>query len=363
MNRPSIKTLGAAGACASLLLLAGCSSQPASGPNANQPKGGASQSSQLEDQMVLGFYGGVIGDAFKKVFVDTCSASLGVDIVYEQDFDGPRLTKMQAGGSDIDVAIFTDPIMPDVRAAGLTTPLPQDEIPNYAKVPDDFKTDDSVAVSLAIWGIAYNGEKVSPAPTSWKDLLDGKYKGKVTASDITYNSSYLTLAAFEDLTGGNMATDPEPGFKMMKQLRDNSSSFWSSSSDMLQQLQAGSVVMSPYASGSTAIAATEPGGENVKFVAPTEGAYPVGFNMVLSAGAKAPKAGAAFINCVLDAENQAKWVDLYPSFPANSEATVPDSAKAWLGGVEKVSDLKLVDWDAISKAKDDIVGTWQREIG
>jgi len=356
MTKRRSLTTGVIGACVSLLALSACSAQPAS-----EQSGG--QGPKLESEMVVGFYGGVIGDAFSQVFIEECSASLGVDITVAQDYDGARLTKMQAGGGDIDVALFTDPIMPQVREAGLTTPLPIDNIPNYAKVPDNFKSKDAVAVSVGVWGIAYNSSEVSPAPTSWRDLLDAKYAGKVTSPSVTYNSSFLTLAAFEEIAGGDMVDDRTPGFDLMKQLRTNSSSFWSSSSDMLQQLQAGSVVMSPYASGSTAIAATNPGGEGIKFVAPQEGAYPVGFNMVISSKAKAPKAAAAFINCVLDGQNQSKWIELYPSFPANTDAEISADTLNWLGGVKKVSDLKVIDWTAIAKVNADIVSTWQREIG
>lgn len=348
--------VGAAMACASLLMLSACSGSSGGGPS-QQSAGGR------EKQMVLGFYGGVIGDAFKQVFVKTCSKSLGVHIAYEEDLDAPRLTKMKAGSSDVDVAVFTDPILPDVRAAGLTKPLPLKEIPNYQQVPASYKSKDSLAVSLAVWGISYNKSKVHPAPTSWNDLLDAKYSGKVTEPAVTYNSSYLTLAAFEDMAGGNMTTNLDPGFTMMKKLRKNSPSFWSSSSDMLQQLQSGAIAMTPFAGGSTADAANQPGGDNLAFVAPKEGAYPVGFNMIISSHAKAPNAAAAFINCVLDPANQAAWVKLYPSFPANTKAAVPQEARRWLGGVNSVSDLKTVDWDKIAKSRDQIVEKWQREIG
>lgn len=357
MRRSTLKTLTVMGA-ASLLLLTACAAE-----EEEPPTGGGEEVSELEDEMVLGFYGGVIGDAFNEVFVQNCSDSLGIEIIYEQDFDGPRLTKMQAGATDIDVAIFTDPIMPEVRAANLTTPLSVEDIPNYESVPDAFKSEDSVPVSIAVWGITYDSAAVDPAPTSWLDLLEEEYAGQVTASAITYNSSYLTLAAFSQIGGGDLLSNPEPGFELMSQLRENSASFWSSSSDMLQQLQAGSIVMSPYASGSTALAAKDPGGENIAFAAPEEGAYPVGFNMVISPDAQSPNAAAAFVNCVLDAENQSQWVELYPSFPVNSNAEIPESAMEWLGGVEQVSDLETVDWEAIAEVNEEIVNTWQREIG
>lgn len=348
--------LGAAVTGASLLL-------SACGGGGTPAASGKSGSSGLESQMVLGFYGGVIGDAFKQAFVTPCSKSLGVQIAYEEDLDAPRLTKMKSGASDVDVAVFTDPILPDVRAAGLAAPLPQKDIPNYADVPADYKSKDSVAVSIAVWGITYNKSKVKSAPTSWNDLLDKQYSGQVTASSITYNSSYLTLAAFEEMAGGNLTSNLDPGFNKMKQLRQDSPSFWTSSSDMLQQLQSGAIAMSPFAGGSTAAAASQPGGQNLAFVAPKEGAYPVGFNMTISSHATAPKAAAAFINCVLDAKNQANWVKLYPSFPANTKAEVPQEARQWLGGVKSVADLKTVDWDKIAKSRDQIVQKWQREIG
>jgi spermidine/putrescine-binding protein len=356
MNRSRVTVALIAAAGATLLVLSGCSAQPA------PAKTSAASKTKLESNLVVGFYGGVIGDAFNDVFVRTCANTLGVNITVEQDLDASRLTKLQAGGSDLDVSVFTDPIMPQVRAAGETTPLSVKSIPNLAHVPAGFKSSDSVPISLAVWGIAYNKTLVSPAPTDWKDLYNAKYKGKVTASSITYSSSYLTLAAYEKIAGGDLVKNPAPGLALMKKVRTNSASFWSSSADMLQQLESGSVSMSPYASGSAAIASTDPGGQNIKFVAPKGNAYPVGFNMVINPKAKDPKASAAFINCVLDAKNQASWINLYPSFPANTQTAVPASVTKWLGGVKKVSDLQKVDWTAIAKVAPSIVSTWQREI-
>ncbi len=315
----------------------------------------------IEKTLRVGWYGGNLAPAFKDVVVDPFQKATGIQVTVETANDDVRLTKLRAQPGSLDVAFFTDPIMSDVRAANVPTPLSDTTIPRLKDVYPVLRAKDAFAWSFGVWGIAYNADKVKPAPTSWADMLDPQWKGKVTGPDITYNSSILSLIALAKLGGGGQ-DKLDPGFEKMQQLRTNSAFFWPASAQLLQQLQSGAVWMSAFASGSTFDAADAPGAPPIRFVTPKEGGYPIPFNLVIPAKAQSPNAAAAFANFVLDPDVQAKWAARIYYAPANQKTTIPAAVKDKILSGAAVNQLQIVDWEAFAKQRAVVVQKWQSTI-
>lgn len=324
--------------------------------------GGGEADTGLGDTLTVGWYGGPIGEAFKKVVVEPFQEATGVKVTVETAFDDPRLAKLQANPGALDVAFFQDAALPKVRSAGLSTPISEQDVPRLSDVYPQLRSEDAFSWTFGVWGIAYNADKVSPAPTSWNDLLKPEYKGHVTAPDITYNSSILTLAAFAELNGGSLA-NLDAGFAKMRELKHNAQFLWPSSSQMLQQLQAGSIWLTPYASGGAYEAAGAPGAPPIKFVVPEEGGYFVNFNAVVPKGAKHTEAAYAFLNHVLDPKVQAAWAEEIYYAPANRTVQIPESvADKVLSSDEVNQQVKNIDWKTFDTTKAEIVDRWRREV-
>lgn len=317
--------------------------------------------SKLEPTLRVGFYGGPIGEAFQSAFVEPFEKTTGVDVTVETAFDNVRLTKLRSDPGSLDVAFFTDPVMPDVIAANVPTVFPQGSIPNRKWVYKNLKAPNAFAFSFGVWGIAYNADQIKPAPTSWADLLNPRYEGRLTAPDITFNSSFLTLVAFSKLGGGSL-TRLEPGFERMQQLRKLSPFFWASDAQLLPQLLNGSTWMSPYASGGTYAAAAQPGAPPLKFVIPKEGGYLVPFNLVIPRGAKSPAAARAFANFILAPKVQRAWAERIFYSPANTRTKLPANVRDKVVVGEQVLQLKRLDWKTLAKFRSDIIKKWQTTI-
>ena len=311
--------------------------------------------------ITVGWYGGPIGKAFQETVVAPFEKKTGIKVTVETAFDDARLTKLQAQPGSLDVAFFTDPVMPKVRAAGIPSDLTTAMIPNLANVYPNLKTKDSFAWTFGVWGIAYNADKVNPAPTSWADLLDPKYKGHVTEPDITYNSSVLSLVAMARLGGGSL-DNLTPGFQRMQELRKLAPFFWASSSQMLQQLQAGNIWLTPYASGGTYEAAEAPGAPPIRFAIPKEGGYLVDFNTVIPRQSKHPQAAAEFANFLLDPTVQANWAQAIYYSPANRNTVIPANVKDKIVAGDQVAKLQSIDWQKFAAIRDTVVQKWQSEI-
>jgi len=314
-----------------------------------------------QNAITVGWYGGPIGQAFQDTVVAPFEQQTGIKVNVETAFDDARLTKLQAQPGSLDVAFFTDPVMPKVRAAGIPSELDNDLIPNLADVYPVLKTSDSVAWTFGVWGIAYNADKVQAPPTSWADLLNPAYDGHVTEPDITYNSSVLTLVALARLGGGSL-DDLTPGFDRMKQLRQLAPFFWGSSSQMLQQLQAGTIWLTPYASGGTYGAAEAPGAPPIRFAIPKEGGYVVAFNGVIPQQSEHKEDAARFVDFMLDPAVQAAWAQAIYYSPGNSKTVIPADVQDKIVAGDQVDQLQSIDWEKFGAMRDAVVEKWQTEI-
>jgi putative spermidine/putrescine transport system substrate-binding protein len=309
-----------------------------------------------KSSLILNWYPGLLGANFKQSFLDTYDNNKNVEIL--ESFDNARFTQMQANRArpNSDVATFIDVLLPLVARSGLTVKLTEDAIPNLAKVDPNVRTKDDMAVPVTYgsWGIAYNAEKLTKPITSWADLLREDLKGRVSAPNITYNSSIYTLDAMSRLEGGDLR-DADAGLKAMRQIRTSGPGLWDQESIAVGWLKTGEIWATPYFSGNVLALMQDPDLKNLRFVVPSEGAYYVPLNVTKLANAPNSKEADRFINHMLSIPAQEAWTKFGRSRPVNTGAAVPDDVSASVPTADK---LIRVDWEYFAKNRDAIVNKW-----
>ena len=68
---------------------------------------------------------------------------------------------------------------------------------------------------VAAMGLIYHADKVKPAPTSWKDLLDPKFKGHIVLTDFSNTYGLLSALMLNQALGGSL-DNVEPGFNALQ---------------------------------------------------------------------------------------------------------------------------------------------------
>ena len=96
---------------------------------------------------------------------------------------------LQSGGKgNVDVVSPAALYMPFYAEIGLVEPLDLDRIPNYANLFPEFESVETLNIdgmtygTPFIWGsvpLMYNPEVVTEKPSSWLDMMDSRYQGKV----------------------------------------------------------------------------------------------------------------------------------------------------------------------------------------
>ena len=328
-------------------------------------KGGRALAANIDKPVTVGIWGGQLGAAAKKTLVPAFEKKYNVKINLIEAWNNPRLTqlKIQRKKPQMDVAFFTDQIIPIVISSGVIQKINPDAVPNlkssHAKITDPNR--DFIVWQYGGWGILYNEERIRPKPDSWRDLLDPKYKGKLTSPDISYSSSYITLVALARLDGGS-EHNLEPGFKNMKILRSLSPTFWTTDHQLDNMLRQDEVWMSSYYSGLVWSLNKRHGLKSVKFADPKEGSYLVGLNMTKVANCPNPKGADLLMDMALDPELQAAASSLLFSAPANMKTKLTSELKQMVPYGDKVATLNTANWSVVNAKRDQIAERWMREI-
>ncbi|MCM3695920.1 extracellular solute-binding protein [Microbacterium oleivorans] len=319
MSRPysprrTTLTLLAAG---SALALAGCSA-PEGAPVAD-----GTTSASSGDELVVSVWGGLYEETITTAIADEFTEKTGAKLVFDTGSSTDRVNKVisQGSGSGVDVMINNGELTSTAETAGVLAPLAADAVPALADVADwAVQGDYGVAFGAYAMGIAYVNGAVDTPPTSWADLWSDEYAGKIAVPGAAHGHmpQFATIAA--ELNGGGM-DDLDPGIEALAQLEPATTSMFYT--DWAPLAASGEVsVAVEYSMYANLMNST--GDYDVTFVYPEEGAIGSLSVMSMVDGGDAELA-SAFIELMLEPENQAELSEALFHTPANTAVEVPES--------------------------------------
>lgn len=200
--------------------------------------------------------------------------------------------------------------------------------------------------------IMYNKKLVSEAdvPTSWGDLLDPKWTGKIAYADPAKSGSSFTILATMITAYGK---DDGKGWDFIRDFVANlDGKIIGSSSGVYKGIADGeySVGLTLEKEASAYVKA----GADVGFIYPSEGTSAVPDGVALVKGGKNPENAKIFMNFVLGSECQQMMSKEYNRRPVRTDLSPPE-------GLIPLSEMKLVeyDFDWASNSKADILDQWK----
>jgi spermidine/putrescine-binding protein len=240
------------------------------------------------------------------------------------------------GGDKWDLSYGDNVVLTDYKNLGLISPLTLDEVPNLAGLIPAFQVDpwknDDGTYNAAPWtwgfsGLTYRTDRV-PEPKSWHDILDPKYKGRVSTVDGATNNIALASIAV-GIDPDTMTTDQlnGPVTDYLKQLMGQVRALASSIGDQISLLVSGDV---DYMVVGLAFmdAETANKGVSTKTVVPSEGAIGWADSAFVPPTAPDKQNAYAWINHVLDPEQNAEANTAFLQGPGVAAAVPLLSAKA-----------------------------------
>ncbi len=256
--------------------------------------------------------------------LDGFEEETGIKVNYDAYSSNEELlAKLQAGASGYDVIIPSDYIVTIMAAQGMLEEMDLAEIPNFKNIGDEFKDpvfDPGNKYTVPYqWGtscLVVDTSKVDRPITSWRDLWDPQFAGKVVLLDDEREVLGMVLSV---LGYDNNSTDPaqlEQAKAMFMELLPNVRLFDSDSPKTA--LLAGEVWIGQTWNGEAAIAHME--NSAIEYVFPDEGCNMWYDNLAIPADAPHVDAAYLLIDYILRPESGVAITYEFPYSNPNTAA-------------------------------------------
>jgi len=329
---------------------------------------GATAAVSADDKTIyLGGYGGSFETLLKEKILPPFEQETGATVIYVPGNSTDTLAKLQAqrGSQELDVVFLDDGPMFQAIDFGFCDPIQDAAI--FEDVYDIAKmnTDRAVGAGFVATGLSYNADYLAEQgwqpPTSWNDIKDGKYAGKLVVPPITNTYGLHALLMMAKLNGGG-ENDIEPGFTAFEDgIADNVLVFEPSSGKMSELFQNGEIALSVWGSGRLKSLADT--GFPGKFVYPEEGAVALMVATCPVVESDVPELAQALVQHFLKPEYQVLLAETVGFGPVNKKAELSaDLADTLPYGSERIEALNSVDWTIVNPARGDWTKKWTRRI-
>lgn len=294
---------------------------------------------------------------FTKPFEEACGVKINATFMGSSD---DLLAKLRAGnGQTFDLVSPSSDAVTQIIQSGLASPMDLKRIPSYNDLMASFRGLSMAKKDSSVYGLPwafgpnpliYDSTKVKPAPTSWTELWDKKYRGKLSLQD-----DIATLWMVAQSLGMDDPKDRSHIYNLsdeelakvkakMLELKPNVRKYWATAGDMTQLFQAGEIVAGEGWPLMTATlhGANFPAGETI----PKEGTTAWADHWVLTSGAKNLDAAYAWLEYSAQPFTQKLLADVTNYIVANP------AAKSYMTAQQVATQRDIADYG-------DKVNFWQ----
>lgn len=330
---------------------------------------GTSFSAYSQTTLYVGMNGGTMQKMYEDYIFPIFEKANDVKIEVIPGTSTDVLAKVQASKENpqMNLMFLDDGLMYRAVKMGLCTQTKLDPTINKQLYPSAHMSNDmATAVSIGMTGLGYNTklfkENGWAAPTSWNDLADPKYKGKLVFQSIPSSTFGLhAFLMFNRLHHGS-ETDVDPGFKAwpdtvgpnVKVYIDSSAKL----SEMIQTNEAGLFPITP-----TMTETLKSKGITVEFANPKEGSVNLLYAQCVVANSQNQELTQKLANYILSADTQAVALEQAAYIPVNAAVVGSDKTKPTLEKLKPyIQHAITLNWDNINKLRPEWNKRWNREI-
>jgi putative spermidine/putrescine transport system substrate-binding protein len=298
----------------------------------------------------------IIAPAFKQL----TGASVTQSIVLGTD-QVSRLVAAKGNKPPFDVAFFDAPQVIDAVRDGLIVEYPMASSPNFKELLPSAQDKWGPQITMQVIGIGYNPNKIKTPPTSWEDLWDPKYKGRV---GLTALNSQLGIAFIAELNRIKGGTDDnfDPAFKALRELMPNVGAIGANLGAFATLWQQEQIDIAPY--NFNFVQTLKAKDVPVEFAIPTTGAAGWSTSLHVVANAAEPELAAKYIDLHLGAAIQEQMLN--PPFdviPTNSKVKLEGAITKSLAKThDDLAKIRTFDWAKLNPQRGALIDRFNRDI-
>jgi putative spermidine/putrescine transport system substrate-binding protein len=273
-------------------------------------------------QVAVGTWGGDYGQLLSDLIDKPLLAPKGIEVLQDVANADPRKTKLlaerQSRRGSMDVACLSDSDHYLVASTNAFEAVDAAKVSRLDKVFPELRTDTAIPHIYSAQVILYNENQVKAPPTSWAELWDPKWRGRIGLADILYPANTLAAA----LAGGGGVSNYDPAEKKLMELRSLDVKIYPSNEALAAGLKSEEVWLTVMwlARGFM----WKKAGIPLSHVVPKEGAVSIVFEASVPRNARNKDGGFAYLDAMLDAKAQVAFADKMGYVPTVSDAVLPE---------------------------------------
>jgi putative spermidine/putrescine transport system substrate-binding protein len=315
------------------------------------------------EDLVVGTFGGTFVDNSKKCHAAAFERATGASVKYVLGSSVQTAAKMRAAGAraEFDVAYMDSQIVKQVKAEGLLQPLEPAKIGHWNDLYDASRDKEGYWVSMMFAGtiITYNTNLVKSPPTSWADLWNPSFKGKLAIPDISGTSGQQFLMAAARLYGGSIE-NIDPGFEAIKKLKPNVQMMYTQPDQIIPLFERGDIAVAVWYTDRTGAAAAK--GVPVAAAYPKEGAIGIVPTVAVPKASQKRDLAQKYITTLLSPEGQLCFAQTQFAGPSNKTVRLPADLAKLVPYGEIVQRMYFPDTDLVARKFPEWSERWGREI-
>ena len=325
---------------------------PLSSPAAAQSKG-----------FVSTIFGGVYEQQYRKWILDSFEKTTGAKVTLKLGAPGEWFTSAVVNRSRPEIDMLLLPYPDSIRAVveDIGIELKQSEIPNLKDIIPfwwDQYNRKAVGLDYVSYGIGYRTDLVKTPPTSWADIWNPEYAGKLSLPSANQAGLWQMIVAAAKINGGS-ETNLDPGFKALRELKGRVRKYFRSSPETVQLLETGEVAVMAMGTDINLYSLVD-ANKPVKFIIPKEGAMVGMVSYHIAKNTPNQDLCKQLINHALSKEVQEGFCSAMGAGPVTKDAELHGIAKE---RVPRLDSLLLFDWLKVIPNMPAILERWNREIG
>jgi putative spermidine/putrescine transport system substrate-binding protein len=312
-------------------------------------------------QVVVGTWGGDYGQLLSDLIDKPLLAPKGIEIVQDVAVADPRKTKLlaerESRRGSMDVACLSD--VDAYLVAGMNTfeTVDATKVPRLDKVFPELRTETAIPHIYSAQVILYNTNQVKAPPTSYADLWDPKWKGRIGLADVLYPANTLAAA----LAGGGGMSNFDPAEKKLMEWRSLDVKVYPSNEALAAGLKSEEVWVTVMwlARGFM----WKKSGIPLSHVIPKEGAASIVFEASVPRNARNKDGGFTYLNAMLDSKAQIAFADKMGYVPTVTDAVLPeDLAKQVSLSEEERAKLLKPDYKYQAERSQRTLDFWNKQF-
>ena len=313
------------------------------------------------EQVIVGTWGGDYGALLASNIDEPLVAPMGIEVL-QSVADAPArkarlIAERGARRGTMDVALLSDVDMFEMQQLGLLDALDMGRMANAKNIIPALAKPYAIPQIYSAQVILYNPDKVNPAPTSYADLWDKKYRGRVGFSDLLYAQITATAA----LVGGGSMSNYEPAKKALLELKALDAKVYPSNETLAVALKGEEVWITVMwlARGYQ----WQKAGINLRHAFPKEGATPILYQGAMPKNAQHKDPAYRYLNAMLDPRAQQGFAAKMGYVPTVTNAKLPEDPMAQIGFTPKEQEAFLLpDYAYVAQHSRDIFDFWNRQF-